>query len=295
MTTLGLVIRQHRWVVGFVTVVAIAITVGALVAWAALSGLSTPAHCIEDRFLDPIPAECVGTEEFLQQNEELAGKVMAAMAVLPLLAGLLLGTPLVASELESGTAMLAWSLVPSRRRWLATRLAILGLGLGALLVLPAFAADLLVAVRPPGYDMSTATLVDYGLRGPLVVARGLVAFAIGVAVGMALGRTLPALLVGGVAVLLLWNGLTMYAYSGWPPSEQFTPRPDQYYMQTGDTFVAIGVTPEDGEAAGDHGAVIGIPGERLAFVATREIVLLGGLTIVLLSASLFAVERRRPG
>jgi hypothetical protein len=291
MTTIRLVLRQHRWTLGFSVLLAAAVGLAGLAAWAALSGLGTPAHCIEDRFLDPIPAECVGTEEFLRMNEELAGKVMAAMAVLPLLAGILVGVPLVGSEIETRTATIAWSLGPSRRRWLAARLAIAGTVLTVALVLPAVAADLLAAVRPPGWDMSTATLIDYGLRGPLVVLRGLAAFGIGVAAGLALGRVLPALLVAGVAVVLLWNGLGMLMVGGWPASETFVPREDQYFVQTGN--VVGGGVPPMGKSE-EPAEVVGIPGEKLGFVAVREAALLAGLTVVLLGGSVVAVERRRP-
>jgi hypothetical protein len=228
----------------------------------------------------------VGTEEFLMRNEELAGKVMAAMAVLPLLLGILVGSPLVASEIETRTATIAWSLGASRRRWLVNRLLILGVGFAAVLVVPAVIADLLAAVRPPGYDMSTATLVDYGLRGPLVVFRGAAAFSIGVLVGLAIGRVLPALLVSGVAVLLLWNGLGMVSQMGWPAAETFTPRDDQYWVSTG------GAIP--GSSKDEPQEMVGIPGEKLAFVETREIALLAGLTVVLLGGSVLAIERRRP-
>ena len=44
---------------------------------------------------------------------------VSIVPVFPLVAGLLAGGPIVARELESGTARLAWSLGPSRLRWLA--------------------------------------------------------------------------------------------------------------------------------------------------------------------------------
>ncbi len=289
MTTVRLLVRQHRWVVIAVAIAALGLAAAGVVAWSALSGHSTPAHCIEDRFLDPIPPECVGTEEYLRQNEELAGRVMAAMAVLPLLGGILLGAPLVASEIETRTATIAWSLGPSRRRWLAIRIAILGLGFAAVLIPSAIAADMLAAVRPPQYDMSTATLVDYGLRGPIVVFRGLAAFAIAVAAGLALGRTLPALLVAGVGVILLWNVVGSLQYEGWPAAGTFTPREDQFFVQTGDSVGA----PVKGDAGAPQ-EVTGIPGEKLAFIAWREAALLTGLTIILLGGSVILVERRRP-
>jgi hypothetical protein len=316
-------VLQHRWPIGFTVIASIVLAIGALFVWTALSGLSVPANCFLDRFLEPMPAECIGTEEFLALNEDIAGKVMAAMFVLPLLTGLLVGAPLVASELESRTATIAWSLGGSRRRWLVARLAILAGGLVIALAIPAMAADILVASRPPHYDLSSATMVDYGLRGPLVVFRGLASFSIGVAAGLLLGRLLPAILVGGVAVLLLVMGVTSYAYADWPESELFVPRADQNYadrsQQDYGWIDASGVRIsweqliarypggfDETDPNFDYTAfeawqydnfqrvVLGIPGEKLAFVPWREAAGLTALSIVLLGSSLWFIEGRRP-
>jgi hypothetical protein len=317
-TTIRLVLRQHRWSIGFTVAAAVAITTAALYAWSILAGLTAPAHCIEDRFLVPMPPECAGMEEALQTSEEVGGKVMASMAVLPLLAGILVGAPLVGSEIETRTATIAWSLGPSRRHWLVSRLAILVVGLAAVLAVPAVAADLLSGVRPPHYDPATTTTVDYGLRGPLVVLRGLAAFAIGTVVGLVVGRVLPALLVGGVAVILMWNVLGTWMYADWPPAEDVACRPDQYCLEYGPPVYAdaagtrhsyedlVAIAPMD-PTKGDDGTEfdrwlrdnytevnLAIPGERLGFLAVREGAALGLLTVVVLGGSVVAVEWRRP-
>jgi len=287
MTTLRLVLRQHRFIVVSVALIAVGLAVAALVVAWQLAAVTSPGHCIEDRFLDPMPAECASMETFLQRNEEWAGKVMAAMAILPLVAGVLLGVPLVGSEIETRTATIAWSLGPSRRRWLLVRLAILGVGLAAVLALPSLAADVLEAQRPPNYDPATATLVDFGLRGPVVVARGLAVFAIGVGCGLVLGRQLPAVIVAGLAAIVWFNLVSGLAYEGWPKEETFTPREDQYVVQTG----AVDVTPLTKDAPIE---IVGIPGEKLAFVEPREVAIDLGLTVLLLGAAVVGIERRRP-
>jgi hypothetical protein len=322
VTTVRLTLRQHRGVVLFAIGFAGLLTIGATVAWAALSGLSTPAHCIEDRFLVPMPPECEGTEAFLTWNEELAGKVMAAMAVLPLLTGILLGAPLVASEIETRTATIAWSLAPSRRRWLAARLAILATVLAITLVVPAIAAQALAGARPyyGEFDPSTTALIDYGLRGPLVVARGLAAFAIGVVAGLSLGRILPALLVAGVLVVVLWNVSEGARYWGWPPAESVVREKGHYYIETGGATTYVDsagreltwdevyeLAPmEPNKSLEDEAAfmawvrdtfeerITAIPGEKLGFVEQREAAALAVLTVGLLGGSLLVIERRRP-
>ena len=47
---------------------------------------------------------------------------MGLLIFLSFAAGLFLGVPVVARELERGTARLAWSLAPSRMRWYLARL-----------------------------------------------------------------------------------------------------------------------------------------------------------------------------
>ena len=49
-------------------------------------------------------------------------------SVVPALIGIFWGAPLVARELETGTFRLAWTQSVTRTRWLAVKLAVLGLG-----------------------------------------------------------------------------------------------------------------------------------------------------------------------
>jgi hypothetical protein len=127
------------------------------------------------------------------------------VAVIPLAVGLFLGAPLVAREIEHRTAPIAWSLSLSRRRWLATRtLPILVLVAVALLVLGQAAELLLRATEPDELGFR-----HYAMHGPLVAARGLAVFGIGLVVGLVLGRVLPAILVTGLATVALLLALSV--------------------------------------------------------------------------------------
>ncbi|MET7735794.1 hypothetical protein ABZT02_31180 [Streptomyces sp. NPDC005402] len=114
------------------------------------------------------------------------------------------GGALIGRELESGTARLAWSQGVSPARWLAAKLA-----------LPAFALVLGGAVFVPVYRWAWSAHRDlmgdnplfndvFADHGPLVVAYGLCALAVGTLTGLLLGRALPALAVS-VAVMALLN------------------------------------------------------------------------------------------
>lgn len=146
-------------------------------------------------------------QAFLAINEEEAGKVMAAMALLPLAVGLFLGVPLVAREIEAGTAPTVWFLAGSRSRWLLGRMVpvvvILLLLLGGLTI----ATEFLWSGREPWSP--ALRFGDAGLHGPVIVAKGLAAFGLALLVGAVLGRLLPAVIIGAALCLVLYLGAEM--------------------------------------------------------------------------------------
>jgi hypothetical protein len=109
---------------------------------------------------------------------------------LPAIVGVFWGAPLVARELESGTFRLAWTQTVTRTRWLATKLAVVGLA-------AAVSCGLLSLML--GWWSSAA--VNRGRLGPAMFAeRGIVpvgyavfAVALAVAAGALVRRTLPAM------------------------------------------------------------------------------------------------------
>lgn len=122
------------------------------------------------------------------------------------------GGPLIARELESGTAQLAWTQSVSPARWLAVKLAVpaafvvVGTGLLTVLYRALWAAhsNLLIAgISPRAVYFST---------GPATVAAALLGLALGTLIGLAVHRTLPALAFSGFAYFLV------YAFRGnhWP-------------------------------------------------------------------------------
>lgn len=143
-------------------------------------------------------------QAFLTINEAEAGKVMAAMALLPLAVGLFLGVPLVARELEAGTAPTVWFLAGSRTRWLLGRIAPIVVLLLVLLGGLALASDILWAGREPWSP--ALRFGDAGLHGPVVAAKGLAVFGLALLAGAALGRLLPAIIVGTGLALVLYLG-----------------------------------------------------------------------------------------
>lgn len=153
-------------------------------------------------------AGCASLRQAFAPWEQAAQAFMALLWIVPTGLGALLGVAITAGELERRSAQVSWTLSPSRIRWLLLRAIPIGLVLLVMLSVAAGAAE--VATR--GRLLTDALgFHDYQLRSVLVPARGLLAFAIALAIGLVFGRTLPALLValvfggavtGGVLVLV---------------------------------------------------------------------------------------------
>jgi hypothetical protein len=124
------------------------------------------------------------------------------VTVAPVVIGMFLGAPLVAAELETGTFRLAWTQSISRRRWFATKVGIVGLAavaMGALLTW-------LVDWWQIPFDAASQNRFDplnFGFHGAVPIGYTAFAFALGLAAGVVLRRTIPAMgatLLGFVAV-----------------------------------------------------------------------------------------------
>jgi hypothetical protein len=142
---------------------------------------------------------------FLRTDRTAFGLLGFLVLVVPALVGVFLGAPLVARELETGTHRLAWTQGVSRTRWLAVKVAVAGIagmalaGLVSLFV--TWWAHPLDRVRMDQYAF-------FDQRGVVPVAHAAFAVALGIACGILLRRTLPAMaatLAGFVAVRLAFT------------------------------------------------------------------------------------------
>jgi hypothetical protein len=118
--------------------------------------------------------------------------------------GALVGAPLVAREIEQRSQLAAWTQSVSRRRWYTTKVAALAAGLTVAGLAAGFANDWLQRPLTEGGLTSSRwpwfVSIDLALAGEAVLA-----FALAVAIGAWLRRTLPAIggaLAGSAALLL---------------------------------------------------------------------------------------------
>ncbi|MFE2378155.1 ABC transporter permease [Streptomyces sp. NPDC059398] len=193
-----LVWRQHR--AAFWTL--IGLTLLAVIAMVWLRGQLVD-------FLDSAPQKHGSPPSGLEEYSTRLFSFGGYLGYVPLLTGVLLGAPLIAGDLESGTAKLVTSQSVSRLRWLAAKLTIPA-------VLIALSTAVLAVVFTwwwgpvKGVDntLDWTSGAFFDVTWVLPVAYALLTFAVGVAVGMLLRRTLVSMVVTlgiVVAIGVVWD------------------------------------------------------------------------------------------
>jgi hypothetical protein len=144
-------------------------------------------------------------QQVLTTDPRLQTALAALVLIVPALVGVFFGAPLVARELETGTYRLAWTQSVTRVRWLAVKLALVGLAssllVGGLSLMVAWWANPINIVNADRF-----TPANFGVSGIVPFGYALFAFALGATTGIFFRRTLPAMattLVGYVAVRLV--------------------------------------------------------------------------------------------
>jgi hypothetical protein len=227
---------------------------------------------------------------------------------------LVLGVPVLTQEIERRTAMIAWPLAGSRLRWLAWRAgSVLVIGLVLIGVL-AFAAEGLARVQAPDGDLGFA---QHGARGISLMTRAALMLVAAVALGAAIGRLLPSLLIG----IALAVGLST-AVGSLPPygveSTELTLTGSKFEgghpFETGHAYRAPDGRPiTNDEAEAMQMAVFeeyspelppesvlpqdvyyGIAGSRYFEVLARESAVLVGATVLVGGVAAAIVQRRPP-
>lgn len=317
-----LAVRIQRFEVWACVLLVAVVGLTALIVRTRLDGVGAPVECLTPWLFGDIAYDAGRcqplADAFFRIDRDEAGLVMAAMGAAPLLAGLLLGVGLVGREIEGGTAATVWALAGSRRKWLVGRLIPILTILVALLLFAAITSEILAAGRVP-WQFGRPAFDDAGLHGPGVVARGLAAFGLALAIGALSGRMLPTMLISALLTLFLFAGgqllfmgwLNMSAheiaapswFNGWYDGGRFVSELQFYRLPDGTTagrftdlaaLAPTGVDPEawvteevDVVAVGVHSP------DYFGWVAT-EIAAFGAFGLALIATTFAVVERRRP-
>jgi hypothetical protein len=189
-------LKPYRFEVGAAAIAALILGVAALIVTYRLVSIPMPPGCFEAWVAAPGNTYAPDCEHatFLwgSINANEAGPVFSALLFLPFLAGLIAGVPIVARELEMGTAQTAWFLWPSRMRWLGRKLVPVLIALGVAISFAAVAGTVLDSTNP------SIEVLHSTSQGPILVVRALAALGLGTFVGAAFGRSLPAFLIGAI-------------------------------------------------------------------------------------------------
>lgn len=130
------------------------------------------------------------TAAFLRNGRTMRIWLGVAVIAIPGVIGIFWGAPLVARELETGTFRLMWTQSVTRTRWLAVKLAVIGLASMAV------AGLLSLAVTWWASPLDRARMdvfATFDQRDIVPIGHAAFAFALGVTAGLLIRRTLPAM------------------------------------------------------------------------------------------------------
>jgi hypothetical protein len=187
--------RQHRaevvWALLLLLVLAAFLLLGSRAMFAAYEqvqhGTSVSA-CARSHSQDPI---CDALTGDFRSQFGAASVLLLGLTILPALAGMFVGAPLVARELERGTFRLAWTQGVTRSRWMLVKVSIL---LAGTVVLFGAFSVLLMWWRGPLDQVVGDRFADgFDLEGAAPVAYALFALALGILSGVLLHRVVPAM------------------------------------------------------------------------------------------------------
>lgn len=312
LTQLRLLWRMHRWEVAFVIGGALLLSAAmATVAWQLDASRDEVIACYEQPG-EALSAQCRSAIEWGNTLAGAIGILSGAATAAPFAAGIFLGAPLLSREIEHRTASMAWSLSPSRRGWLAWRtIPLLVFLLAALLLLGQASALMLEIARERELGFQ-----EYGTFGPMLAARALAVFGVGVLAGLSLGRVLPALLLTALATVAIAGGMSI--------GRDLLMREEAVWMPMGDQAEVVHMVFDQGFQSDATGDVISwdeaynqypdsfnpmtgeggppgmtsvwkvVPPDTFGLYVAREIGVLLGVSLVAGAATVALVRRRRP-
>ena len=307
-----LTFRMHRFEVGAIVVLGALLVLGSILASWALANVGLGPDCQPNFQTGELPDSCIAQYEAFNRIAGLASPISTLMVLYPIIAGLLMGGPIIAREIERGTTSLAWSLSPSRLRWFLHRVVPMIVMVLAMTFIVGAAADHLTRALTPETDLA-ASFVGFRFRGVLMATQAFLLASTAVAVGALFGRAVPTFLLGLilgmltiVAVGLLHRQVLLdEAVVQRQDENTFYSNNDLYLdnrlelpdgrLVTYEELIRIDPAAFESEFGPQYPNVaLLIPGERYRTVETREAAVELVLGLVFLVGGAFVVIRRRP-
>lgn len=310
--------RRELWLVAIGVAIAAGVMLWTATSLEALRTGYPECHAAE------VPAWCGAVIADLEKQAMEAPRYLLLAFAAPFGMGVVLGAPLVAREVESGTAQLAWSLGRSRTVWLVRRAAFIVVVAVACLALLAVTSEVLASAAADGRSLA-ADFNWSGRRGLLLVARGIGALGLGVLVGAVVGRVLPAVLTATLVIGLAFTGLSLVQDEVLRSEAELLSARDA--LPVGSLLLDTGIQLTSGEVLtwqealgrgyrttyGDgegrqyaseedmragralgHDVFFVIPGDRYAAVTGREAAVSVGVGVLATIGAGAVVRRRRP-
>ena len=311
LTQARLAIRLNRFALFVVGAIVIVASLAALIVAAALRAAATP-ECLASRWDSSATVACQAQLTNFDQIDGTWAGLKGVLGGIAPIGGLLVGVSLVAREIEERTAAIAWSLAPSRTRWLVGRVAPVAVILLVLFAIAAIAATDVEGAANPSVN-PLLSFYNESSRGLELVALGFMVFCAAVLVGSVMGRVLPALLVAAVLGLALTVG-AFVAESNWiqtqavmvaandPSNADGSLVLDQLLRLPSGELVPTWSVQWDEDANGNFiGPLAGatlenkvVPGSRHPFVEAVDAAGITAVSAVLLVLTGIVVRRRRP-
>jgi ABC-2 family transporter protein len=174
----------------------VVLVVGAIVSSLRLQAMTPPQSCLPLLWGAQMSSEDLSRcpmGSLLDFRGEIADRIAAVLPWLMVLGAAVIGSQIVAREVEGRTTPFIWALEPTRRRWLTERWLLATGGLVALATACAAAAAVLASARFPGLDINRYIPL-YGQFGPIIVVRVVAVLCLSLLVGTVLNRAVPAVL-----------------------------------------------------------------------------------------------------
>jgi ABC-type transport system involved in multi-copper enzyme maturation permease subunit len=327
MSMIALTFRSHRFETAALGVIAAGGLGGTALVIGRLLAFGVPTDCFN---AGPAIGHCLGLDRQIAAYLDFAGfwgaLGLAAMLMLAILPGAVLGMALAAKEIDRGTTTFAWSLTTSRRRWFVNRVGPVAITIVVVALVGGLMADELQALRDPGVDPAR-TFQHLGLRGIVVPALALAVFGVTLAAGSVLGRILPTLLIAAALMFGVWVGVTVAGdaflktetvmwmpvngsqglpgqvdwrvvdYEVMTPEGEILTQPEAYARYGNVLYFSEEVPPGTELPPGAvlvRSVIFANPGDIYPLVAARMAVLYGTVGLASIVLALAVIERRRP-
>jgi hypothetical protein len=201
------------------------------------------------------PSACEGLIDSFGNRFSSLQILILPLVLLPALLGAFVGAPLVARELEHGTHRFLWTQGITRRRWL-------GYMAGAALGLALVAGALYSLIAAVWLDITNKVSDDrfgqlYDFQGLVPIAAGVFAVAIGIACGLIMRRTLPAMIatIGIFIVVRLTTATVLRPHFAAAKTLETEFGPDDPLRGTGAWVMSHNTVTADGPVIGRGGSL----------------------------------------